>query len=102
LIDKGAQVNLAQANDGMTALLWACEKNHLEVARLLIDKGASVNAPDTKNRKTSLMSASIHGYSHIVRLLLAKGARKDCTMLNGQTALSLATTAEVKRLLSSS
>ena len=31
------------ARDGRTALMYACEKGHIEAARLLVDKGADVN-----------------------------------------------------------
>ncbi len=32
------------ANAGVTALMRACEKGHIECARLLVEKGADVNA----------------------------------------------------------
>ena len=34
------------ARDGMTALMYPCEKGDIECARLLVEKGADVNAKD--------------------------------------------------------
>lgn len=39
LIEKGANVN-AKDDSNITALMWASEKGHLEVAEFLKDKGA--------------------------------------------------------------
>ena len=38
-IEEGADVN-AQNNDGWTALMWASQEGHPEVAQLLIEAGA--------------------------------------------------------------
>ena len=35
------------ARYGRTALIWACAKGHIELARLLVDQGADVNAQTT-------------------------------------------------------
>ena len=101
LLDRGADVNAARTNNGMTSLMWASLKGHLEIARLLLDRGANVNAARRdwgesvnsamNDGMTSLMWASQKGHLEIARLLLAKGAdvnaaKKD----NGGTSLMFA------------
>ena len=44
LLKQGADVNAPQG-DGTTALHWAAETNHAEIARLLLQAGADVRSP---------------------------------------------------------
>ena len=46
------------ARYGRTALMWACEKGHIEAARLLVDKGADLNAKDTESAWTFVFPVS--------------------------------------------
>lgn len=39
-------VTLSQSQDGMTALLFACQEGHKDVAQALLDKGANPNLPE--------------------------------------------------------
>ena len=55
LLDAGASVNRADAND-ITPLLMAITNDHMALARLLIEHGADVNAADFWGR-TPLFSA---------------------------------------------
>ena len=45
LLSEGTPVNVSQP-DGVTALHWAVQWDHGEIADLLIDAGAEVNATD--------------------------------------------------------
>ncbi|PVU93261.1 hypothetical protein BB559_003368 [Furculomyces boomerangus] len=47
-------------------LIWACENNHLSIAKLLITKGAEINA----RKGRALISACRKGYYDIVKLLI--------------------------------
>ena len=89
LIEKGADVNITDAN-GNTPLIFIINKTgNLEITELLLEKGAAVN---TQNRsgETALMYAAWRGHINIVRFLLEN--RADATLRNrqGDTALTLA------------
>ncbi len=45
LLEQGADIEARNGYD-RTALMWACERDHTDVARLLLEKGADVNAKD--------------------------------------------------------
>ncbi len=38
LLDHGASIDLQDSNKKWSALMIACEKNHLELVKLLLDK----------------------------------------------------------------
>jgi outer membrane protein assembly factor BamB len=59
---------------GATALSYACDKGHLEVARYLIENGADINASDTFYEFNPLGWALFGEHDAIVKLLLEKGA----------------------------
>ena len=89
LIEKGADVNITDAN-GNTPLIFIINKTgNLEITERLLEKGAAVN---TQNRsgETALMYAAWRGHINIVRFLLEN--RADATLRNrqGDTALTLA------------
>jgi hypothetical protein len=87
LIDNGADVNAVQLN-GVTALIYACEEGHLEIALLLIEKGANVNAAGTDDGTTALMNASWKGHLEVVRELCKRGANVNAARTDdGFTAL---------------
>lgn len=56
-----------------TALHWAAEGGHIDVARLLVADGADVNAKDFSNY-TPLHAAGYNGHEAIAGLLIASGA----------------------------
>jgi ankyrin repeat protein len=74
---------------GMTALLWACEGNDLEIARLLLAAGAD---PDLGNRYgiTPLWLAATNRNAALVGLLLQHGADAMQALPHGETALMAA------------
>ena len=70
LIASGADIN-AIDKDNTTALMWAIQKKHMDIARFLIDKGADVNV---QGNSEALITAAGYGYTELVILLLEKGA----------------------------
>lgn len=69
LIEFGADVNCRNA-DGITPLMFACQKGRSEVARTLVQHGATVNAVDNGD-KSALVYAAEHGHLDILELLVA-------------------------------
>ena len=69
LLYAGANVN-AQLDEGITALIIASSKGHVDVVRLLLQQsGVEVNAR-AENGATALVVASLAGYDDVVRELL--------------------------------
>lgn len=60
-------------DDGMTALHWAADRGHVDVAKLLLDNSADVNARDECGQ-TPLHYAASCGHEAIVKILLQHGA----------------------------
>ncbi len=107
---EGADVNARDAG-GMTPLMWAAVRGHLDMVQLLVEKGAQVNAKDTFIGNTPLHDAAqerkedkgatehagglkIVTYittnrdrPQIVRYLLAHGAEVNATNKHGETPL---------------
>jgi len=80
LLKAGADTELKD-NMGYTALMIACYKGYIGVARLLIEHGAQVHTA-TSNNATALTFAATLGQKELVRLLLIYGAdplKKDNT-----------------------
>ena len=69
-------LNLQENRRGQTALMWAIEQGHPQVAKLLIERGADVNAR-SKNGFTPLLFAAQQNDLDSVRTLLAEGAKLD-------------------------
>ena len=69
LMDFGADVNGRNA-DGITPLMFACQRGRSEVARTLVQHGSVVNAIDNDD-KSALLYAAEYGHLEIVELLVA-------------------------------
>jgi ankyrin repeat protein len=86
----GADPNESEG-DGMTALHWAAERGHADVARRLLDSGARVDMVTRIGAYTPLHLAARRGSAPIVEGLLAAGADPNArTTSSGVTALHLA------------
>ena len=91
LIERGANVNLANVQTGVTPLNMACRYNRLNVAKLLLYHGAWVNAARIKDGVTPLMIAVQNGSVELAQCLLERGASIHARKrTNGFTALHLA------------
>jgi ankyrin repeat protein len=70
LLEKGIDVNQQDKWDGKTALIWASEQRHKEIALMLLQhKNIEINLQD-KIGNTALMLASKYGHKDIVQMLL--------------------------------
>jgi outer membrane protein assembly factor BamB len=83
---KGAEVN-AKTPYGATALSYAADKGHTEVARVLIEHKADVDVKDTFYGFTPISWAVFNGHPAVAKLLVAAGAKGADGML--QTAASM-------------
>lgn len=87
LLRAGADTN-ASAGDGMTALHWAADAGHLEIAKILMYAGANVDAATRLGNYTPLHLAARQGHGPLVEALLEGGADADATTTSGgSTAL---------------
>ena len=73
LLDDGADVN-TRTRYASTPLFFACDRGHLEIARLLIARGADLNAKDNFYNATALSLAMSKKHQAIVSLMIEKGA----------------------------
>ena len=81
------KINLNLRNKhGETALMLACIKGNLALARLLIKRDADINHPGW----TALHYAASGGHTDIIRLLLDESAYIDAESPNGTTPLMMA------------
>ena len=71
---------------GETALMLACLKGHLALAKLLISKQADINQPGW----TPLHYAATGGHVELIQLLLEESANIDAESPNGTTPLMMA------------
>ena len=90
LLRAGADVN-ASEGDGMTALHWAAEAGHVDIAEILIQGGANVDAATRLGDYTPLHLAGRQGNASFVHVLLEAGADVNATTTaGGSTALHFA------------
>jgi ankyrin repeat protein len=104
LIDKGANVNQVDEEEGVTPLIQACMFGRVDAVGALIHAGANIETPDSANGATPLMWAAIRdpgkearekgipipslkAKNEIVRLLLKAGANAKAKDSWGGTPL---------------
>ena len=63
LLEAGAALDM-QNNQGMTALMKACQKGHEQVARALLEAKADPNKA-TEDGRTPLMAAANFGHEQV-------------------------------------
>ncbi len=90
LIEQGAEVNQASANDFVVAPIHsAVSGQHLSIVDLLLNNGADANVPQTKGIRPLHQAAHV-GNVEIVKLLLAHGAERNLTSDEGLKAIDFA------------
>lgn len=101
LINAGARLEDRTAEYGTTALMLAAVNDHYEVVEVLAQRGADLNARNNSGF-TAMMLAASKGHARVVRVLLQYGASTTVRDAFNGTALTHASTAEVRNLLSGS
>ena len=90
LLRGGADVN-ASESDGMTALHWAADAGHVEIAEILMYAGANLEATTRLGDYTPLHLAARQGHGLLLEALLEGGASPNAvTTSGGSTALHFA------------
>ncbi|WP_422413154.1 MULTISPECIES: ankyrin repeat domain-containing protein [unclassified Endozoicomonas] len=89
LINNGANVNAAMAENGVTPLFFAAQKNHTGTVKLLISKGAKLDPPQTSYGATPLSIAVLKNNIDCAKLLIKAGTNVNTPIAYG-TVLHLA------------
>ncbi|CAJ1964765.1 unnamed protein product [Cylindrotheca closterium] len=99
LLDDGVDPDqLEDEETYMSPLIFACEYQHVDIAKLLVHHGADVNARDCRGW-TPLHYACYRSNLPIAETLLDKGADVEATDRDGWTPLFLASRKEFVQLL---
>ena len=95
----GAGASADRSIGQCSALNYAAMSGSDEAARLLINGGADVNLAPPVVDPPALSEAAGAGAANVVRVLLGAGANPTALDSAGQTALQVAKTAAVRRML---
>jgi ankyrin repeat protein len=93
ILKHGADVNVHQSSNHVSALLTAVKSGRTDIAKLLIEAGANVNtvSASSLNGTTPLMAACVTGDLESCKLLVEKGkAHLNVRDANGNSAIMLA------------
>ncbi|XP_076882167.1 uncharacterized protein LOC143530556 [Bidens hawaiensis] len=86
--------------DDMGAIHFAAQKGHLEVVKTLVSSGVTVKSTNRKGM-TPLHYAVQGSYTDLIKYLVKKGANINIKNKSGKSPLDLATTDEIRLLLTS-
>ncbi|KAK9148549.1 hypothetical protein Scep_007306 [Stephania cephalantha] len=89
----------AAAMDDMGAIHFAAQKGHVEIVRILLSSGVSIKASNRKGF-TALHYAVQGSHMELIKYLVRKGASLTAETKAGKTPLDLASSEEVRSLLS--
>lgn len=73
LIEKGADVNAPDSGTGVTPLILASLRGHIEIVKLLLDNGADISAT-SKRGVTAVMAAGLDPANREIEELLSRKA----------------------------
>ena len=87
LLQNGASPCIGNSKNGITPLMIACYKGHLEFAKVVIKADKSTVNQTDFDGISALTVASFNGHTEIVRLLLENGSNPNMTDNNGGSSL---------------
>lgn len=91
LLKYGANVTYRNDDDGMTAILCACNNGSVELIQLLIDYGASITDSDYRLDNCLMKAARGNNINVMEKLLCNDKININEQDANGNTALNIAT-----------
>ena len=74
-MERGADVNIRNNNDGWTALIAAAVNGHADIVQYLHQAGADINIRNKQEGWTAVMMAARMNHGEIVQYLRAAGAK---------------------------
>ncbi|KAF4450394.1 hypothetical protein F53441_6518 [Fusarium austroafricanum] len=89
LLEKGADIEVKDPDNGNTALIFASKYGHNDMVHLLLKHGASLKARNI-NGDTALAVAAYHGLDTTAGLLIERGADIEARSNNQSTPLAIA------------
>lgn len=99
LLDKGATINRRiESLNGISCLFQACDRGHMQLAKLLLTRGITVDHVDNDGRSVLSYMCENEGFQHLkqdivillISLLLDHGADPLLSDRNGNTPVSFA------------
>ncbi|CRG96238.1 acyl-CoA-binding protein, putative [Plasmodium gallinaceum] len=88
ILDSHPHLISQKNSDGLTALHYACDRGHLEIAKLLVERGADINMEDSYG-DTALHIAAYSDKKEIIDYLTSVGADIDKKNSDGLTVGSI-------------
>jgi len=90
LLAQGIPVDCTMAGDGVTALMLASQRGHVDVVRLLLERGAEVNRGDRHHEQPILYAFRKSRSQETLSVLLEHDADVDAVDADSRTLLMLA------------
>ena len=98
LVEQGADMEKADADEGMTALTCASYNGHIDVIRYLLEQGADRDHADGGG-DTALHMAARSGHLEPAKLLMVYGADLDAENEDGDLPIEVARDEEIRQAI---
>jgi acyl-CoA-binding protein len=85
-------------SDGVSGLLWACDRGWVEIVIEILNRGGNIEQEDTSGLRP-LHYAAMCNHTDLVKVLLSRGAKADAKDHDGVTPAELCDSPEILVLL---